>query len=99
MANQRLGNIIYIDATGSISTDRNTRVIGIILTTAGAGDEVILTEASGGAPKLALKHATDEDSNHIDLNNSPVIFGTGIYCSAIASGMKVMLIVSQSGGE
>lgn len=99
MANSRLGNIIYIDTAGSISTDRNTRIIGMIFTTAGAGDEVILRESSGGADKISIKHATDEDSKHIRLEQSPIIFGTGIYCQSITSGAKLMLIVSQNGGD
>lgn len=99
MANARLGNIIYIDATGSVSTDRNTRVIGILFTTAAAGDNVILRESASGSDKINIKHATDEDTKYIRLDASPIIFGTGIYCQTITSGAKLMLIVSQSNGE
>jgi hypothetical protein len=99
MANARLGNVIHIDSTGVVSTDRNTRVIGILFTTATAGDAVVLRESASGGDKLSLKHSIDEDTKYLRMDGNPIIFGSGIYVQSISAGAKLMLIVSQSNGE
>jgi hypothetical protein len=100
VANTRLGNIIYIDtASEQVSTDRNSRIIGLIYTSSGAGDQVVLRESSTGADKIAIKNGVANDTKHLRMEESPIIFGAGIYVQSISSGSKLMLIVSQSGAQ
>ncbi len=57
MANTRNGNTIYLDAAGSIvANTRPTKVVYIMLTSAGAGDNLILRDTNGsGDLKISLK--------------------------------------------
>ena len=97
MANSRLGNIIYIDSTGEVTTDRNINVISMLYTSSTAGDAVVLRETSAGANKISIKNGIATDTKHIPLEESPIIFGAGIYVQSISAGSILMLVVSKSG--
>lgn len=98
MANARNGNTIVIDtASEQVSTDRNTRIVGIIFTSSAAGDTIVLRESSTGANRVIVKNGIANDSKHIRMEESPIIFGTGIYVQTLSSGATATLIVSQSG--
>ena len=99
MANARVGNTIHIDSTGSVTTDRNTRVVGIFFTPDANNDEVMLYETSGGPMKLHLRSSVGKLSQFYRLVDMPIIFGNGIYVGTITSGAHVCLIVSQSSGD
>lgn len=98
MANARNGNTIILDtASELVSSDRNTRVIGIIFTSSAAGDSLVLRESASGANRVIVKNGVANDSKHIRLEESPIIFGAGIYVQTLSSGATATLIVSQSG--
>ena len=99
MANNRLGNVVYIDSTGDTGVNSNTRIVNLIYTSSGAGDQVVLGETSGGPAKIAIKNGVANDTKHLRLEEGPIIFGAGIYVQSISSGSKLMLIVSQSGAQ
>lgn len=98
MANTRVGNVIHIDSTGSVTTEKSLRVSQILFTTSGAGDSIELRESSTGSTKLTLKGATANHTYPIPLYDSPVHFANGIYVQSISSGAKCMLILSAASG-
>lgn len=97
MANAKTGNIWHIDSTGSLET-KKTLVSDIMITSAAAGDTVVLGSSSSSAVVLTLKNATDEDTAHFSFI-SPVVFPAGIYIQSITSGAKVMVRLASSTGE
>ena len=99
MANDRVGNTIYITTTGVVTTDRNTRVIGIFFTPDSANDQIILRETASSGIKLHLHGATAKQTDFYRMVDMPIIFGNGIYVDTLTSSAVATLIVSQSNGE
>jgi hypothetical protein len=96
MANSRLGNKIYIEATGSIATVP-IKVAYILFTPDAANDQLILRETSNGADCLILRAATVKDTRMFDFSRKPIVFQNGIYVQTLSSGAKAVLITTSAG--
>lgn len=99
MANARVGNVIYIDTTGVVTTEKNLRVAQIIFTTNGANDAVEFRESSSGNTKLVIKGATANHTYPIPFDATPIHFANGIYVQSLSSSAKVMLVLSGAAGS
>lgn len=99
MANTRSGNVIHVDTGGENITSTRINLVGVILTSANAGDILVLRDNAGTADKLTIACGVADDSKHIDLSESPITFNDGIRVESISAGAKAMLIISQAGGN
>lgn len=97
MANAVIGNKIYVDSTGALTTAR-TKVAYVIFTSNVAGDSITLKETSGGNEVLTVKAANADETIPIDVSNVPMVFQNGIYVSALSAGAVATLITTNSGG-
>lgn len=97
MSNNRVGNVIHIDSAGLVTDERNVKVICILLTSAAAGDAVVIRESASGADKMTIKNGVANSTYAVPLESGPLVFANGIYIQSITSGAKVMLITSQAG--
>lgn len=94
MANSRSANIIHCDtATAAASTDLNLKVAELLFTTDNANDAFELRETSGGSSKITVKHATADDTKHIQFQ-TPIVFSQGIYVQSLSAGAKLMIILA-----
>lgn len=91
MANVQNSNSFYIDSTGALTTQPNTRVSAILFTANAANDVLTLTDGSGGAIKLKLQHATAKDSRLYALYK-PIVFPNGVYVSVLTASATATII-------
>lgn len=96
MANVRSGNSAYVDATGSITTDKNTKVLRIFFTPDAANDELLLSDGSSGSSKIYLRLATAKKTEVFDFGEG-VNFPNEIYVSTLTSGAKAVLMLKSGG--
>lgn len=97
MANARLGNKIYVDAAGELTTAR-TLVTGILFTPAAADDSMVLAEVSGGSTALKIQSPTAKLTQPFDFSTKPMVFNNGIYVVSITAGAVATIITSEAGG-
>lgn len=94
MANSRISNTIYIDTANDLLLDSvGSKVAGILFTSNGAGDEMVLKETSGGDPKVHLKIAAADQSQFFDFSTKNMVFSQGIYVATLSSGAVATLIL------
>lgn len=91
MANQRSGNILYVDSTGSADITSTVYVIGIVLTPTAAGGRIVLANRlSAGQTKIDLRAATSGESKDLDLTTRPMIFEDGINVSTLSNAVATI---------
>jgi hypothetical protein len=99
MANQKNGNSLSIDATGSVTTNP-TRVAYIAFTPNAANDQLVLKDGStSGAIKWTCKGATAEHTEFYDLSYSPLFFPNGIYVATLDASGVAILVTTTSGDK
>lgn len=98
MANARLSNKIYIDATGVVVAQGPVKVAQILFTPNIADDQIILRETASGDDCVILRGATAKNTMHFDFRDCPMVFQNGIYVQTLSSGAKAVLITTQGGG-
>lgn len=96
MANAIVGNKIYVDSTGSITTDR-IKVAYIIFTPSNANDSLTLRETSSGNDIIFLQGATAKTTLQFRFEDVPILFNNGLYVQQISSGAKVTLVTTSTG--
>lgn len=97
MANVRNSNSVYVDTTGSLTTDP-TKIAYIIFTPDSANDQLILKSFdNSGEIKISLRSATAKTTMIFDFSQSPVHFPKGIYAGTVTTGATAT-IVTTSGG-
>ena len=97
MANARLGNKIYVDATGAVSTQR-TKVAYIVFTPDAANDQMILRETASGTDCIKVRSSTAKETHILDFSNAPLVFNNGIYVQTLTAGAVATLVTTESGG-
>jgi hypothetical protein len=95
MANARAGNKYFVTTTGAL-TESRTLVAGILFTPDAANDSMTLKESSDGDEVFFLRGATAKQSQYYSFP-LPIVFGGGIYVSAITSGAKAVFILTEAG--
>ncbi len=99
MGNVRSANSIYVDAAGDAVIDQNVKLVYIVFTANGAGDELILRDgSSSGALKMAIKNDVADSTNMYEFDVVPVVFTNGIYVDTISSGATATLVTTAKGG-
>lgn len=94
MANVQNNNTIYVDSTGQLTTRKNTVLKYIILTSAAAGDNLVLKDSdNSGDLKIDVKVDAADKTQVIDLDGSNIVFPNGIYASTVTAGLKATLII------
>lgn len=94
MANTRNGNTWHVDSAGTLTTDKNVKVSHILFTSSGAGDSIVITDASGGNDKITLKQATANDTKQFEFEQSPLVFPNGIHITSLSTGAKAVLVIA-----
>jgi hypothetical protein len=96
VANVRSGNSAYVDTTGSITTDKNTKVVRILFTPDAANDELLLKDGTAGSSKIYLRLATAKKTEVFDLGDG-INFPNEIYVSTLTAGAKAVLMLKSGG--
>ncbi len=99
MANVEIANTWYVDATGQLTTNKNTLVAGIVLTSNGAGDVIILKESSSSGTKVKVAAQAANQTVHLDLSDAPMVFANGIYVDTLTASAVATLITTAGGGN
>jgi hypothetical protein len=98
MANVRNSNSIYVDATGSITTDP-IKVTCIIFTPDSANDQLILKNFdNSGDIKISLRSATAKTTLIFDFSSAPIHFPKGVYVSTVTSNATATIVTTSGGG-
>lgn len=111
MANVRSANTFFIDTSsssstpGSFITERNLKLVGILLTVGTAGSDILnvydldsVTRNSSGQLKLELKSDTGNDTRQFRLADAPIVFPNGVWV-AVTGAAKATLIFTQQGNS
>lgn len=90
----------YINSTGLMITGR-AKVAYLLFTSDEEADSVTLIDnTSGSTPvKLVVKSAVADETVMLDFSRNPLVFNTGIYCSAISANCHITLVLTNSGGS
>lgn len=99
MANIRNSNSFYIDSTGALNTDANTRVFYIVITSTAAPGTITIADNQGTpVTKLSLAVDVADRSTIFDFSRKPLIFPNGINITAITN-CTAMIEYSTTGGQ
>lgn len=96
MANNRVGNKILIDSTGSV-VEGPIKVTYILFTASSANDELLIRESADGPDCLYIRAATAKDTKYFNFSRAPMFFPNGIYIQTITSGAKAVLVTATGG--
>lgn len=99
MANTRNTNTYWVDTTGSLTVEKNTAVMAIILTASGGAGVLRLGDDVSGAsypPKIEVQVASGS-TIHVPLADNPISFPNGIRVIT-ATNCRATLIL-RSGGR
>lgn len=96
MANTRIGNKIYVDATGSLA-DSKIKVAGILFTPDATNDQLVLGESVSSSPCISLRSATAKTTLYFDFSSVPALFVNGLYVQTITSGATATIITTEAG--
>ena len=101
MANTFRSGTIYVDTASAQLYTGPIKVTYITFTTDNANDSFILRDGTSGSDpiKISAKHATADDSKLLDFSRNPIIFQTGIYCSALSTGAVIMIQTTTQGAS
>lgn len=97
MANQRSSNTTYVDSTGVLTTDKNVKIAGVILTATAANAVLVLQDSDGATNKLNLRLATSGDSQHFDFSQTPIHFANGVKVSTLTNAIATVVYTSSGG--
>lgn len=98
MANVIRGNKIYIDSTGSVTTQR-VKIAYILFTPDAAHDELVLRETASDSDTFYLRQDTAKDTKMYDFSLAPLVFNNGLYIQTLTAGAKCVIITTSSGGQ
>lgn len=93
MANTVMGNKIYVDDTGSITTAR-IKVAYVFLTPASTNDGITLSESENGSPAMVINCDGDKKMVMIDVSRRPMVFN-GLFIQDISSGAVATIVTTQ----
>jgi len=97
MANVQNSNSIYVDATGSITTNP-IKITSIVFTPDSANDQLILKNFdNSGDIKVNIRGATAKDSMFFDFSTCPIHFPRGVYVSTLSSNATAFLVTTSGG--
>lgn len=97
MALTRIGNTIYTTANDELVG--KFVLLGVVAASTGANASVVLHDESGGTPstpKLPIRIAAADTTQHVDLSQSPIRFETAIQVAGITN-MALTLIIKEVG--
>lgn len=94
--NTQNGNTFYVDTASSVLTsNKNIKVVGIVFTSNGAGDNMVLRDGSvSGAIKLSVKNGAADDSQQLEFEIKPMLFPNGIYVDTLDTGAVATIIIT-----
>ena len=98
MANSFYSGTMYIDSTGSLTTQQVKVAYALFIPSAN-NDSVTLLDGNGGSVKLIAEHNAAHEMQRLDFSRKPVLFKNGVYCSAISSGAKLLLYTTTEGAS
>lgn len=88
-----MGNKVYVDSTGSITTNR-TKVAYVFLTPSNTNDLVTLGETESGSPAMTITCDGDKKMVMIDVSRRPMVFN-GLFIQDISSGAVATIVTTQ----
>lgn len=98
MANVENANTIYVDSTGTLTSEKNVKLAYILYTSSAGGDTLTLRDKDGsGALKLTVRNNIATDSTIYDFSLRPVVFPNGIHVSTISAGSTATLVLTKGG--
>lgn len=92
MANKRSGNTIYIDSTGTLSTEKALKIASIIFTPTAADGSITLVDALTDDTKIHVAGAVANDSKHIVLEKEAALFANGIKVSVLTNAVATLIL-------
>lgn len=96
MANSIHGNKVYIDATGTVTTDR-VRVTHILFTPDAANDTLTLQDTSGGDSTFTIRGSTAKNTVIFDFSSNPLVFNNGIIVQTLSTSATALLVTTTQG--
>lgn len=92
MANEKRGNMHYVDTTGVLSEKKNVKVSYIIITSTSATCELILKDVGASGPSLHLDISPTHTSQVFDFSRAPVVFPNGIEVTSMNNGHATLVL-------
>jgi hypothetical protein len=92
MANTRNGNTWYVDATGTLGTEKNVLVPYIFLTATGANARIVLSDQATGSVKVDLRLPTAGDTQLFRVEANPILFPNAIEVTTLTNAVATVLV-------
>jgi len=98
MANTFQSGTLYVDSTGQVFTGA-IKISYVVFRANAANDELILRDGTAGtAPiKLSIQIDTAKRTQTFDFSRNPIVFQTGVYCSAVTASAVATLQTTTQG--
>lgn len=97
MANNKSGNLVYVDTVDLSITEPNIRLIGVILNaTSGSVDPIITFGEDNSARSyptlLTLSCQWEDECKHFDFSSNPLVFSSGIRIKTLTSATATLVV-------
>lgn len=101
MANTFRSGTIYVDTASAQLYTGPIKVTYITFTTANSNDAFTINDGTSGSDpiKLNVKQHQADTTVIYDYSRNPIIFQTGIYCSALSTGAIIMIQTTTQGAS
>lgn len=94
MANTRRGPLHYIDSTGILSSEQNTKIAQVFITCTSAGAILVLSDLDG-TPLLDLRLTTANTSQQMDLSATPLVFSKGLRVTTLTNAIVTLVYTNK----
>lgn len=98
MANAQRGNLIYVDSTGDLTTDKNIKIQYIIITATAATAILKLADTSDSTVTLDVRLATSGESKQFSFEDYPLLFPNGIEANTVTNCVATIVTSKQGVG-
>lgn len=97
MANQRIGNVVLVDTTGTISIENNLRISMILFTPSAANGSVVVNDAQATPRKrFKLQGATANETKLFDFTDAEIGLNNGL--NVTVTNAEATFILTGRGG-
>lgn len=104
MANNKSGNMIYVDTASASFGTNNVRIVGIVIKCTHATNPAILTLGENNSGRsyptlLDVQFPAASLSVHLDFSSHPLVFASGVRVKTITDATATLIIDNNREGS
>ena len=92
MANEKRGNMQYVDTAGVLTDKKNVKVVYIVMNATSANSELDLKDNGASENSLSLSVTPSHTTQVFDFSRCPIVFPNGIEVVAIVNCVATLIL-------